>query len=508
METPIIIGTPETGNLSTTVSLLGKELYSKRGGLGDVIPILANKIPDARILMPNFKNFFMEQNNMDVEQWNDLRHKTSTGQVHMIDSHYISQLKSPYDGDQARTAAIFQARSRTILKNIRSEHQKQLIYISNDWMTAGYLSAYLRKRNIPILHMIHNIHTQRIPLKLFEELDVGVDEFKENFYIDREDHNCIDSNATGIKNADYVGIVSHSFLMEIVRGEFSDKIPASIREEIIAKYEKGRAIAMPNGLYEDLLPEHQQWLFDKYKEQGAVCFNPDTPDILESKIKNMIAFQKITQQKHYDNSLKTDENATLLFWPSRFEEFQKGAELLVNTAWDFIQKNPDVQIAIVADPAVKGGDIDVNMRNMALNSDRIFYTDFDKDLSKFGYSAASAVISAPVFEPYGFFIPQGLAAGALILVTNVGGGKEMVKEYNPISRTGNGIHIQEHSNDAFRLGLDEILLAHRHLKTNPELANKEIKRIMIEARQDRGTNSMIKGYVNIINTLKEQYGLE
>lgn len=508
MDIPRVIGTPETGNLSLDVTSLGREFYSKRGGLGDVIPILAAGIPGARILMPNFKRHFMAQNKMSVDEWNTMRHSTPIGKVHMIDSAYIAGLEHPYSGDVARTAAIFQARGKSILKSIRAEHEGRLVYISNDWLTGGYLSAYLRKRGVPMLHMVHNIHTWAIPIKLLGEGlgDVEVDEFRDLYCYDTMVHDAIDSHATAIKNADYVGVVGHAFLMEIINGEFTDKIPPSVRREIQEKYKVGRALAIPNGLYDELLPEFQDELFRMFEKYGAVQFSPVTEDLIAAKTANKVAFQKATQERRYCNHLKTDENAVLLFWPSRLDEFQKGARLLVDTVWDFVQANPDVQVAVVADPTEGQGQIEKDMKNMAMASDRIFYSRFDKHLSKFGYSACNAVISAPSFEPYGYFIPQGLAAGSLILVTKVGGGKDMVSDYNPFLARGNGIHVEQHTTTAYRQGLDEILAASRHLQRNPEIANREIRRLMVETREHRGSENMIQGYLNVLEALEREYG--
>ena len=128
---------------------------------------------------------------------------------------------------------------------------------------------------------------------------------------------------------------------ELYSDNYPDLVPESLLNELKIKYAHGRALSLPNGLYSNMLPENQQDLFEKF--HGKI-FSPDTKDLVAAKKANLVAFQEATQ-------LNIDENATLLFWPSRLDSFQKGIDLLEETAAEILRSNPDVQIAVVADPS-------------------------------------------------------------------------------------------------------------------------------------------------------------
>lgn len=497
-DVPIIIGTMESGYLSKKISPAANLFYSKKGGLGDVIPVLSQGLMerglDVHIIMPNLESQFIREHGITKKDWMALRLKLPERNIHLIDSYHIEKLPHIYSGNKELTAAIFQAKAAPMVKTIRANAEGKGIFISNDWMTCGFLSAYLGTRGVPVLHMIHNIHTGHISLNDF--YDVPLDDFKENFYYSDNDNSRIDSHATGIKNASYTGVVGEAFLQELISDSYPDLVPHAVLKEIKAKYQFGRALSLPNGLYNSMLPENQKELFDKFEGR---LFTPETENLLECKKDNLKAFQQAT-------GLNIDENATLLFWPSRLDSFQKGIDLLEETANEIIRNNKDVQIAIVADPSNEKEGHAERLTSIALGSSgQICYYRFNKDLSSFGYSAASIIIGAPTFEPYGYFIPQGLACGDLLVVSKVGGGRDMVKEYSETNNTGNGAHITEHSPAGFYKAVQRGVNIHRYFKRNPAIWEKEIRRFMIESRKSQGSKQMIDGYINVLEAINEEY---
>ncbi|MBN1970493.1 MAG: glycogen/starch synthase [Candidatus Delongbacteria bacterium] len=491
---PIIIGTMETGRLSNAFGPGSEMFYSKKGGLGDVIPVLSagliNRGADVHIVMPNLKTQFMRENGVTKKEWVAKRHKVAPKNIHLIDSHYIGHLPHVYAGDTTLTAAIFQSKAASIIKTIRSQADGQGIYISNDWMTCGYLSAYLATRGTPILHMIHSVHTGYI--KISDYYDTPMSDFRHNFYFKHGESDVIDSHATGIKNATYVGVVGNAFLHEILHDRFPEMVPPSVLGELRAKYVHGQTLFLPNGLYENMLPENQADIFKKF--QGKY-FTTETEDLVSAKKKNKLAFQKILK-------LNEDPDACLFFWPSRVDSFQKGIHLLEEIAIKFVRKHKNAQIAIVADPTNDRENHKEILTDISLDSSgQVCYYGFEKDLSNFGYSAADFILSAPSFEPYGFFIPQGLAAGSMIIVTNTGGGRDMVVDYKTDKLMGNGVHLKNHSSEALFEAMEKALKIHDFFLKKPEIYNNEIRRFMTEARKNQGSEKMIDGYMNILEII-------
>ncbi len=102
------------------------------------------------------------------------------------------------------------------------------------------MPAYAKFRKIPLLHTVHNSHTGHIPLDMFYGVNLG--EFWNNLYISNDGgRQCVDCQATAIKNATLVNYVGKGFLDETTHDYFMDRhvIPWSVRQETKAKYRFG-----------------------------------------------------------------------------------------------------------------------------------------------------------------------------------------------------------------------------------------------------------------------------
>lgn len=494
-ETPVVIGTMETGILPESMGGLADQVYSKRGGQGDFIPALAKGLIDrglsTYVLMPNLKSQFHRHNGVTNKEQVAHRHGADPRHVLLVESHYIRNLEHPYAGDEAFTAAMFQSRAFPVVKTLRAQHEGNLVYVPNDYMPAGWLSAYLHTRGVPIVQVLHNVHDKEVPLYYY--FDTPMSDFEHNFYMSETNQNALWSGTTGVKNARKVAVVSEAFKNELVEGWFPDKVPSHLREELRAKDALGDLVGIGNGLYDELLPEHQDDVFSQYAALGAQQVSPATQDLVSAKKANLAAYQRAS-------GLVVNPDATLFFWPSRLDGFQKGAKSLVETVGSFVQHNPSAQVAIVADPTNEKEDgLQAALTNIALASrGQIAYHPFDDALSKFAYSAASVVVASPSFEPFGYFIPQGFAAGDLVLTSRVGGAKDMLKEYDSASNKGNGLFIDGLGSDAFYRGLEDVLRIHRSWQESPRLWNKKLHELGTYARDEWGLERMIDGYAKLI----------
>jgi glycogen synthase len=251
---------------------------------------------------------------------------------------------SPYDGDPRLTAAEFQKRIRqSFIKEIISKHEGEGVIHTHDWMAGGIVPAYAKLRKVPLLHTVHNTHTGHIPLEMFYGMNLG--ELWDNLYLSNDyGKQCVDCQATAIKNAGLVSFVGRRFLEETVNDYFMDRpvIPWSVRQEIKIKFRYGSVLAIPNGISPTMYPEKQ--IENPNVDKPGLAKKYGVRDnIVKAKKLNLAKFQRKT-------GLCVDPDAILLYWPSRLDSVQKGVEILEDIALKFVIEHPDVQIAIVGDP--------------------------------------------------------------------------------------------------------------------------------------------------------------
>ncbi|MCA9478422.1 MAG: hypothetical protein KC535_04715, partial [Nanoarchaeota archaeon] len=135
---------------------------------------------------------------------------------------------------------------------------------------------------------------------------------------------------------------------------------------------------------------------------------------------------------------------------------------------------------------------------------RFYFSGFDKQLSDFAFSASTAVISAPSFEPFGYYILQGLVAGSPIVGTQAGGCIDMLTEFEPSKKKGNGFFIEGGEStrqEAFTRTLYRTVDTLTELKKNKTLYNSELKRMMKRVRNDYSVKKMASHYEPIIDRM-------
>jgi starch synthase len=487
--------TPECGDLPTHLNPVELQFNSKVAGLGNVGPIVYAGLKelgvDIRIIAPNMKRMFMKNNSIDENQWNDYRNRQSIGDLIFVNSDHIKGLSDIYTDDcyggVARTAALFQKYTRDIISTLKHEHEA-VVPITNDWMAGGLIAAYLKTRNMPFLHMMHSVHTWDIPRN--EYFDTNVLEFGDHIEWSRHQYDHIESHLTAIIDAEKVGLVGHSYLNEIVNSDLDHKIAPHIKEGIITKYELGDALALPNGLYENHLPETQE-VFAQFK--GSMQFGPES-DISKAKQTNKLVFQNYT-------GLDNNPDAKLFFWPSRFESHQKGAYLIERSIDDIFSIDPEIQVAIISKRPSGGEDQAsydhlVNRANSDL-SGRLLMSGFSEPLSDLAYSAADAVFAAQSYEPFGYWIAQAIAAGTLVVACPNGGALDMVKECDGIN--GNGFFVNQQN--SFEL-VDAMTRANNVISSlNYESRNVLLSNMMQTARAEYGHKATAKGYLNVMEEM-------
>ncbi len=493
-KTALLMITPETGRLPHDMGALAKYITGKSGGQGEVISALCEGLTergiDIHLVTLNLKKRFQRESQMDERQWREIRYKIDPEKIHLVSSAIFADNLSAYAGDVLLTAAEFQKLIvNNIIKEVRAKHEGRMIIHSHDWMAGGAITAYAKATGIPVLHTVHNVFTEHLPVHLLRGINlINIAEYI--FLSEYEGEQAIDCQATAIKNATVINFVGKRFLEEIVDDYFLDRpiVPPSVRQEVKAKYYQDSARAIINAPSHMMYPENCEYLLRKY--------GPDDP-VIEAKRENLVEFQKRT-------GLRVDPDAILFFWPSRLDPVQKGVELFEHIAHPFVTINSDAQIAIVADGV--GGDrthADILGRIAVASHGKITYQPFNEGISLLGYAAANDVFGASLYEPCGQIDQIGNIFGATATNRDTGGYHDKIRELylkrdGSPQDVGNGFLFRDYDTGGLWFALNKSITFHRR---SPKVRERQIKRIMREAREKYDQRNMIAEYIRIYEKL-------
>ncbi|MCU0913234.1 MAG: glycogen/starch synthase [Planctomycetes bacterium] len=503
--TPVIVVTPETGRLpSEGMGQFAKYVSGKSGGLGEVISALCKGLSHRNIpvhlVTLNLSRRFREEAGLSEAEWIQTRHRLNPENVHLVSSAIFEGYRSAYDGSPPANAAEFQRQIvNTYVKEIRSAYEGRAILHTNDWMAGGVIMPYARLRGVPALHTVHNTHTGHVPLDMF--YGVNLRSLWDMLYLSDTGGKALDCQATAIRNAAKVSYVGAKFLKEIVGDYFLHEmvIPWSVRAETKARYYGHDTLVIPNGISPDMFPENQEANPEVDKPGLAKRYGP-YDSLIEARKANLVKFQKKT-------GLQVDPEAILLYWPSRLDPVQKGVDLLEPVAQKFVDANPGVQIAVIGDPV--GGDnwhADVMGRIAYASAGRICYHRFSQDLSTLGYAAAGDVFGASLYEPFGQIDVVGNIYGATATNRDTGGYSDKIVPLNlrawgaPIDQ-GNGVLFRDYNADGLWWGLTTAVQNHRYFREHPREWEKQMRRIMKEARSTWSMDNMVAKYITAYEDL-------
>ncbi len=503
--TAVIVITPETGRLpSAGMGQFAKYVSGKSGGLGEVISALCKglslrNIP-VHLITLNLSRRFREESGLSEAEWIQTRHRLNPENVHLVSSAIFEGYRSGYDGSPPANAAEFQRQIvNTYIKEIRSVYGGRAILHTNDWMAGGVITPYARLRGVPVLHTVHNTHTGHVPLDMF--YGVNLRSLWDMLYLSDTGAKALDCQATAIRNATKVSYVGEKFLKEIVGDYFLHEmvIPWSVRVETKARYYGRDTLVIPNGISPDVFPEYQEEHPEVDPPGLARRYGP-YDSLIEAKKANLVKFQKKT-------GLQVDSEAILFYWPSRLDPVQKGIDLLEQVAQRFVDTNPGVQIAVVGDPV--GSDnyhADVMGRIACASGGRICYHRFSQDLSTLGYAAASDVFGASLYEPFGQIDVVGNIYGATATNRDTGGYSDKIVPLNlrawgaPIDQ-GNGVLFRDYNAGGLWWGLSTAVQNHRYFREHPREWEKQMRRIMNEARSTWSLDNMVAKYITAYEEL-------
>ncbi len=492
--TAVLIVTPETGRLSEEMGGLAKYISGKSGGQGEVVAALCEGLSergiDVHLALLNLKRRFQCESQLSEKEWQDIRYRIDAENIHLVSSAVFADNLSAYGGNLLLTAAEFQkAIVNNTIKQIRARNEGRLIVHSHDWMAGGVITAYARRTGLPVLHTVHNVFTHQVPVELYAGINLsGLAEHL--FLSEYEGRTAVDCQATALKNATIVNTVGFQFLREIVEDHFLDRsiVPPSVRNEIKVKFHFGAARAILNAPASNMYPERCPHLVRRFGPDDAV---------LQAKQENLLEFQKRT-------GLLVDPQAILFFWPSRLDVLQKGVDLLEAVAWPFVMNHGGVQMAIVADGVGSDRTHTEHLAQMALASGgRIAWHPYSEALSMLGFAAAHDVFGASLYEPCGQIDQVGNLFGATATNRDTGGYHDKIRELclkvdGAPQDSGNGFLFRDYDPGGLWYALENSLAFHRRPW---EFRERQIQRIMREARERYDLSSMIAEYVRLYEQL-------
>ncbi len=467
----ILIVTPEITYLPPGMGNMANRMSAKAGGMADVSASLVSALfeqgADVHVALPHYRKMFhMDVGNLIDRELRRYKAVLPETRIHLAQDrmfYYRDTVYSSYSEDNPKLALAFQ---REVINNIIPLVQPDLIHC-NDWMT-GLVPAAGRRLGIPCLFTVHNIHTQEVTLARIENTGIDAAEFWNYLYFKRPPWNYeetradnrVDLLASGIFAAHYINTVSPRFLREIVNG-MHDFIPPQIRNEMRAKFNAGCAEGVLNAPDDSNRPEVDEALPMRYDATSHVDGKRAAKRLLQERL-----------------SLQVDDEATILYWPSRLDPAQKGCQLLAEILYRTVDAYWDrgLQVAIVANGAHQRVFHDiVNFHGL---HDRVAVADFDEDLSRIAYAGSDFLLMPSLFEPCGLPQMVGALYGTLPIVHDTGGLHDTVEPVDLSRETGNGFVFHHYDAHALAWGIDEAM---RFRAQPAEVREAQIARIMRES---------------------------
>jgi glycogen synthase len=253
----------------------------------------------------------------------------------------------------------------------------------------------------------------------------------------------------------------------------------AVRGKIVA----GRAHGILNAVSPSASPARDSRIAEVYDETNHVW----------GKARNKAALQ-------WAVGLEEDEEAPVLFWPSRLDPMQKGCQLLADILYRLVSDYwaLGLQVVFVAD-----GPFQKHFRSIAEFhglQHRIAVKGFNESLSRLGYAGSDYTLMPSAYEPCGLSQMIALRYGSLPIVHATGGLRDTVQHVDPIQHTGNGFVFETHDASGLRWAIDQAMRF--HIRPESERV-AHVSRVMREAKEAFAPASMTDRYLGIYRNLFE-----
>lgn len=466
--------------------------FFKTGGLGDVAGALPkelakkSEISSVGVILPYFKNEMKEEyRSLLVDEFYDFvdvgwRHeyvgvktlvKDNVKYYFLDNEHYFGRGQLYGYGDDGERFAFFDLAVCQLLEKL--DFIPDILHV-NDWQTA--MIPFLLKEkykwinsysDIQSVLTIHNIEFQGVMQgdALTELFGMGMERYFEGVV---RHNGMLNMLKTGILYADRVNTVSPTYAKEIQTSEFGGGL------EGVLQYVKGKISGILNGIdYEIYDPEKDKQIsyhFNSLDLTGKakmkaelqkrvfLPINPDIPVIgMVSRLTNQKGFDLVLSQ--LEELLKEEVQIVLL--GTGFPELEEGFKY-------FAQKYPDKLSANIA---------------------------FDLQFAQEIYAGSDLFLMPSAFEPCGLSQMIAMRYGTLPIVHEIGGLRDTVVPFNPVTKEGTGFGFIDFDRDIL---LETIKRALEVYKKEP----KTLNRIIVSAmEQDFSWETKAQQYIELYQTI-------
>ncbi len=291
----------------------------------------------------------------------------------------------------------------------------------NDWHT-GYFIEFARQskryndvlQKIPIVFTVHNFNFQGnydFRYGSHETHDTGTTPLASLLSPKLQMQNAL---LRGILHADAINTVSKTHALEVLTPEYGSGL-----EETLQKV-RGKLSGILNGLdTKEFSPEKDPLIYKKYSYTTASAVRREN---------------KLDLQRTF--FLEENVNYPLLAISGRMSQ-QKGWDLLLEVLPHVFAKRKDVQLVVL-------GSGDDRYREQISNLQKIYpkqiglHLRSDFRMPRKIFSGADAILMPSIFEPGGIVALEALRYGAVPIVRRTGGLNDVIVDFNPVSKKGNG----------------------------------------------------------------------
>lgn len=484
----ILLCTPEVTELPRGMGNAANRISAKGGGLGDISAGLIRHLYSDRrfelhVALPRYDARIRDLakiTNRELDLLVPLMHGKG---IHLVSDSAFSHSPEVYAESDAhpRTARAL-AFQRHVINQLLDELQPDIVHC-NDWMT-GLIPAAARDKGIRSVFTLHNVFTERETPDSIDRSGIDVARFQEHLYFERfpdpgADNwtdNRVDFTASAIHASDAVNTVSHTFLDEIVRGDFEGIVPDSVRLAIRARHADGAALGILNAPRDAVAPR-----LSRYARHFGVR------DVARIKPLNKADFRE-------QMGLHQEPSAPLFFWPSRLFA-QKGPELLLKVLPELVTGS-GIQLAIVA-----VGDRDVEEAFQVMEQrfpGKVALRPFREDLSELGKAGSDFILMPSRYEPCGLPQMEGMRFGTPPVARLTGGLRDTVDELDTGAETGNGFGFEDHTPAALRAAMERAVAFHR---LPDRLRRRNLRRIMREGHERFSLARTAERYIDLYEEL-------
>lgn len=448
--------------------------FFKTGGLGDVTGALPKElakkpeITEVAVILPYFKKGMREsdKNQLKDEFWDYVdvgwRHEyvgvksliKKGVKYYFLDNEAYFGREDLYGyEDDGERWAFFDLAICQLLE--RLDFIPDFLHV-NDFHTAmipfllkekfNWIDAY---HDIKTVLTIHNIEFQGVMQAdaLTELFGMGMERYFEGVVRHNNMLNCL---KTGILYADRVNTVSPTYAREIQTAEFGCGL------ETVLQYVSGKVSGILNGIDYDV-------------------YNPETDPLISHHFSLTDLSEKVEEKLALQERFGLEKRADipLIGMVSRLTP-QKGFDLVLEKL-DVILKN-EVQIVLLG---TGYKEIEDGFRYFSEQYPHklISKITFDLKLAQEIYAASDFFLMPSAFEPCGLSQMIAMRYGTLPIVHEVGGLKDTVIPYNPITKTGTGFGFVDFNAQVLSDTISRAILLYQE---HPEVMNKMVQAAMEE----------------------------